>query len=75
RKEVRRVRFQLDKAPPEAEGALHPRNGWALRPPAGAGGESALRALEERIREMREQLRVALLQRSELVATLGTAKG
>ncbi|KAM9369071.1 LOW QUALITY PROTEIN: glutamate receptor ionotropic, NMDA 3B [Phaethornis superciliosus] len=66
RKEGRRVRFQLDKAPPEAEGSL--------QPPDRAAGESELRELEGKIQEMREQLRAALLRRSELVAALGTAR-
>uniref|UniRef100_A0A8C4U9L4 Glutamate receptor n=1 Tax=Falco tinnunculus TaxID=100819 RepID=A0A8C4U9L4_FALTI len=75
RKEARRVRFQLDKAPPEGEGSLwHPRNGRALRPPDRAASESELRELEDKIQEMREQLRVALVRKSELVAVLGTAK-
>ncbi|KAI1230550.1 Glutamate receptor ionotropic, partial [Lamprotornis superbus] len=76
RKEARRVRFQLDKAPPEAEGSpQHPGNG---RPPQAldrAAGENELRELEEKIQEMRDQLRAALLRKSELVSVLGTTKG
>ncbi|XP_074664785.1 glutamate receptor ionotropic, NMDA 3B [Strix aluco] len=75
RKEPRRVRFQLDKAPPEGKGSPGPpRNGRALRPPDRAAGESELRELEEKIQEMRDQLRLALLRKSELVAALGTTK-
>ncbi|KFM07920.1 hypothetical protein AS27_02430, partial [Aptenodytes forsteri] len=75
RKEARRVRFQLDKAPPEGEGSLqHPRNGRVLRPPDREAGESELRELEEKIQEMRDQLRAALVRKSELVAMLGTVK-
>ncbi|XP_072701189.1 glutamate receptor ionotropic, NMDA 3B isoform X6 [Ciconia boyciana] len=75
RKEARRVRFQLDKAPPEGEGSLqHPRNGRVLRLPDRAASESELRELEEKIQEMRDQLRAALVRKSELVAVLGTAK-
>ncbi|KFW84587.1 hypothetical protein N305_14368, partial [Manacus vitellinus] len=76
RKEARRVRFQLDKAPPEGEGSpRHPGNGQAPQPPDRAASESELQELEEKIQEMREQLRAALLRKSELVAVLGTAKG
>ncbi|XP_050177470.1 LOW QUALITY PROTEIN: glutamate receptor ionotropic, NMDA 3B [Myiozetetes cayanensis] len=75
-KEARRVRFQLDKAPPEGEGSpQHPGNGRAPQPPDRAASESELRELEEKIQEMRDQLRAALLRKSELVAVLGTAKG
>ncbi|XP_069733944.1 glutamate receptor ionotropic, NMDA 3B isoform X2 [Phaenicophaeus curvirostris] len=71
RKEVRRVRFQLDKAegPP-----WHPGNGRAPQPPDRAASEDELRELEEKIQEMRDQLRAALVRKSELVAVLGTAK-
>ncbi|XP_064030878.1 glutamate receptor ionotropic, NMDA 3B isoform X2 [Pogoniulus pusillus] len=71
----RRVRFQLDKAPPEGEGSpQRPRNGQLLQPLDRAAGESELQELEERIQEMREQLRAALVRKSELVAVLGTAR-
>lgn len=76
RKEARRVRFQLDKAPPEAEGSpWHPGNGRPLQPLDRAAGENELRELEEKIQEMRDQLRAALLRKSELVSVLGTTKG
>ncbi|XP_068030109.1 glutamate receptor ionotropic, NMDA 3B isoform X2 [Anomalospiza imberbis] len=77
RKEARRVRFQLDKAPPEAEGSppWHPGNGRPPQPPDRAAGENELRELEEKIQEMRDQLRAALLRKSELVSVLGTSKG
>lgn len=69
------MRFQLDKAPPEGEGSLgYPRNGRALQPLERAAGESELRELEEKIQEMRDQLRAALVRKSELVAVLGTVK-
>ncbi|XP_054254422.1 glutamate receptor ionotropic, NMDA 3B [Indicator indicator] len=75
RKEARRVRFQLDKAPPEGRGSpQHPGNGQALQPLDRAAGESELQELEVKIQEMRDQLRAALLRKSELVAVLGTAK-
>ncbi|KAM6040019.1 glutamate receptor ionotropic, NMDA 3B isoform 1-T1 [Theristicus caerulescens] len=75
RKEARRVRFQLDKAPAEGEGSLrHPGNGRAPRPPDRAAGESELRELEEKIQEMRDRLCAALVRKSELVAMLGPAK-
>ncbi|KFU92776.1 hypothetical protein M959_02703, partial [Chaetura pelagica] len=75
RKEGRRVRFQLDKAPPEDEGSLQPPgNGQVLQPLDRAAGEIELQELEGKIQEMREQLRAALLRKSELVATLGPAK-
>ncbi|XP_053855331.1 glutamate receptor ionotropic, NMDA 3B [Vidua macroura] len=77
RKEARRVRFQLDKAPPEAEGSppWHPGNGRPPQPLDRAAGENELRELEEKIQEMRDQLRAALLRKSELVSVLGTTKG
>uniref|UniRef100_A0A8C5IN88 Glutamate receptor n=1 Tax=Junco hyemalis TaxID=40217 RepID=A0A8C5IN88_JUNHY len=77
RREARRVRFQLDKAPPEEEGSPpgHPGNGRPPQPLDRAAGENELRELEEKIQEMREQLRAALLRKSELVSVLGTAKG
>uniref|UniRef100_A0A8C3LJ27 Glutamate receptor n=1 Tax=Chrysolophus pictus TaxID=9089 RepID=A0A8C3LJ27_CHRPC len=70
RKEVRRVRFQLDttEGPPGP-----PSNG--LVQGERAGGESELQELEEKIEAMREQLRAALLRKSELVAALGTTRG
>lgn len=69
------MRFQLDKAPPEGKGSLrHPGNGRALRPLDREAGESELRELEEKIQEMRDQLRAALVRKSELVAMLGTVK-
>ncbi|XP_051495953.1 glutamate receptor ionotropic, NMDA 3B [Apus apus] len=75
RKEGRRVRFQLDKGPSEDEGSLQPPgNGRVLQPLDRAAGESELQELEGKIQELREQLRAALLRKSELVATLGTAK-
>lgn len=75
RKEARRVRFQVDKAPSKGEGSLqHPRNGQALQPPDRPASESELRELEEKIQEMRDQLRTALVRKSELVAVLGTVK-
>lgn len=40
-----------------------------------AGGESELQELEEKIEAMREQLRAALLRKSELVSALSTARG
>uniref|UniRef100_A0A8C2TFS1 Glutamate receptor n=1 Tax=Coturnix japonica TaxID=93934 RepID=A0A8C2TFS1_COTJA len=69
RKETRRVRFQLDptEGPPEP-----PSNG--LVQGERAGGESELRELEEKIEVMREQLRAALLRKSELVSVLGTTR-
>ncbi|XP_039590121.1 glutamate receptor ionotropic, NMDA 3B [Passer montanus] len=76
RKEARRVRFQLDRAPPEDEGSppRHPGNGRPPQPPLDrAAGENELRQLEEKIQEMREQLRAALLRKSELVSVLGTS--
>ncbi|XP_063017083.1 glutamate receptor ionotropic, NMDA 3B [Melospiza melodia melodia] len=78
RREARRVRFQLDKAPPEEEEGSppwHPGNGRPPQPLDRAAGENELRELEEKIQEMREQLRAALLRKSELVSVLGTAKG
>uniref|UniRef100_A0A8C3Y1F9 Glutamate receptor n=1 Tax=Catharus ustulatus TaxID=91951 RepID=A0A8C3Y1F9_CATUS len=76
RKEARRVRFQLDKNPPEAEGSpQHPGNGRPPQPLDRAAGENELRELEEKIQEMRDQLRAALLRKSELVSVLGTTKG
>ncbi|XP_059345797.1 glutamate receptor ionotropic, NMDA 3B [Ammospiza nelsoni] len=77
RREARRVRFQLDKAPPEEEGSppWHSGNGRPPQPLDRAAGENELRELEEKIQEMREQLRAALLRKSELVSVLGTAKG
>lgn len=76
RKEARRVRFQLDKATPEAEGSpRHPGNGRPPQPLDRAAGENELRELEEKIQEMREQLRAALLRKSELVSVLGSTKG
>lgn len=76
RKEGRRVRFQLDKARPEAEGSPgHPGNGRPPQPLDRAAGENELRELEEKIQEMRDQLRAALLRKSELVSALGTTKG
>ncbi|KAM4884192.1 glutamate receptor ionotropic, NMDA 3B [Sylvia borin] len=76
RKEARRVRFQLDKARPEAEGSpRHPGNGRPPQPLDRAAGENELRELEEKIQEMRDQLRAALLRKSELVSVLGTTKG
>lgn len=69
------MRFQLDKTPPEEVGSLrHPGNGRALQPLERAAGESELRQLEEKIQEMRDQLRAALARKSELVAALGMAK-
>ncbi|OXB70513.1 UNVERIFIED_CONTAM: hypothetical protein H355_016819 [Colinus virginianus] len=70
RKEVRRVRFQLDipEGPPGP-----PSNGVVQGD--GAGGESELQDLEEKIEAMREQLRAALLRKSELMSALGTARG
>lgn len=69
------MRFRLDRAPLEGQGSpRHPGNGQALPPPERAAGESELRELEEKIQEMREQLRAALVRKSELVAVLGTAK-
>lgn len=76
RKEARRVRFQLDKNPLEAEGSpQHPGNGRPPQPLDRAAGENELRELEEKIQEMRDQLRAALLRKSELVSVLGTTKG
>ncbi|KFP05028.1 hypothetical protein N300_02499, partial [Calypte anna] len=72
RKEGRRVRFQLDKVPPQVEGS--PQTPGTKQAPDRAAGESELRELEGKIQEMREQLRAALLRRSELVAALGTAR-
>ncbi|KFP16989.1 hypothetical protein Z169_09539, partial [Egretta garzetta] len=75
RKEARRVRFQLDKAPAEGEGSPQPPgNGRALQPPDRGAGESELQELEEKIQEMQEQLQAALARKSELVAVLGAAK-
>ncbi|KFO70886.1 hypothetical protein N303_04899, partial [Cuculus canorus] len=71
RKEARRVRFQLDKA---EEPPWHPGNGQAPQPPDRAASESELRELEEKIQKMRDQLRAALVRKSELVAVLGTVK-
>lgn len=70
RKEVRRVRFQLEatEGPPGP-----PSNG--LVQGERAGGESELQELEEKIEAMREQLRAALLRKSELVSALSTARG
>uniref|UniRef100_A0A8B9VA25 Glutamate receptor n=1 Tax=Anas zonorhyncha TaxID=75864 RepID=A0A8B9VA25_9AVES len=69
RQEGRRVRFQLDAVPPEGEGTPGPRGNGPLQ---GAGDE--LRELEEKIEAMREQLRAALVRKSELVAAMGTAR-
>ncbi|XP_014814052.1 PREDICTED: glutamate receptor ionotropic, NMDA 3B [Calidris pugnax] len=76
KKGARRVRFQLDKAPPEEEGGSprHPGNGRVPQPLDRASSEKELRELEGKIQEMRDQLRVALVRKSELVAVLGTAK-
>lgn len=69
------MRFQVDKPPSKGEGSLqHPRNGQALQPPDRAASESELQELEEKIQEMRDQLRAALVRKSELVAVLGTVK-
>ncbi|XP_068012240.1 glutamate receptor ionotropic, NMDA 3B [Melanerpes formicivorus] len=73
RKEARRVRFQLDKAPPEGS-PQHPGNGQLLQPLDRAAGESELQELEVKIQEMRDQLRAALVRKGELVAALGTAR-
>uniref|UniRef100_A0A8C3BLG7 Glutamate receptor n=1 Tax=Cairina moschata TaxID=8855 RepID=A0A8C3BLG7_CAIMO len=69
RQEGRRVRFQLDAAAPEGEGTPGPRGNGLLQ---GVGAE--LRELEEKIEAMREQLRAALVRKSELVAAMGTAR-
>ncbi|XP_048783609.1 glutamate receptor ionotropic, NMDA 3B isoform X2 [Lagopus muta] len=70
RKEVRRVRFQLDTS---EEPPGPPSNG--LVQGERAGGERELQELEEKIEAMREQLRAALLRKSELVSALGTTRG
>ncbi|XP_035425857.2 glutamate receptor ionotropic, NMDA 3B [Cygnus atratus] len=69
RQEGRRVRFQVDAATPEGEGTPGPRGNGPVQ---GAGAE--LRELEEKIEAMREQLRAALVRKSELVAAMGTAR-
>uniref|UniRef100_A0A8B9I325 Glutamate receptor n=1 Tax=Anser brachyrhynchus TaxID=132585 RepID=A0A8B9I325_9AVES len=69
RQEGRRVRFQLDAATPEGEGTPGRRGNGPVQ---GAGAE--LQELEEKIEAMREQLRAALVRKSELVAALGTAR-
>lgn len=70
------MRFQLDKARPEAEGSPgHPGNGRPPQPLDREAGENELRELEEKIQEMRDQLRAALLRKSELVSVLGTKGG
>lgn len=63
------MRFQLDAATPEGEGTPGPRGNGPLQ---GAGDE--LWELEEKIEAMREQLRAALVRKSELVAAMGTAR-
>lgn len=64
------MRFQLEatEGPPGP-----PSNG--LVQGERAGGESELQELEEKIEAMREQLRAALLRKSELVSALSTARG
>lgn len=64
------MRFQLDTS---EEPPGPPSNG--LVQGERAGGERELQELEEKIEAMREQLRAALLRKSELVSALGTTRG
>ncbi|XP_019393965.1 PREDICTED: glutamate receptor ionotropic, NMDA 3B [Crocodylus porosus] len=81
-KEEKRVHFNLAKEPAEAEPGpeqeapvWHCMNGRAPQQEAGDREAEAaeLRELEERIKDMRDQLRAALVRKSELVVALGPA--
>ncbi|XP_006898073.1 PREDICTED: glutamate receptor ionotropic, NMDA 3B [Elephantulus edwardii] len=84
RTEQRRVRFLLEPAASEAEGAhedpagppegpvwLCSNGGAPLLTPAGTPGPGDMAALEQHIERVRERLRQALLRRGELLAQLG----
>ncbi|XP_067415168.1 glutamate receptor ionotropic, NMDA 3B [Emydura macquarii macquarii] len=78
-REDRRVHFNTEKTPSElaqereAPG-WHCVNGRVLQPEERDASANQLRELEERIKAIRDQLRAALVRKSELVATLGPAQ-